>query len=92
MLFGIMGVLTTCKLNDTENFKFYPNTVRRLIAVEPNLEMYPLIEDHKSDLPPLVDLDVIPGIAQDMSNIEDESIDTVVAFHVLCSIKDVEWH
>lgn len=71
-----------------ENFKFYPDSITKLIAIEPNLEMYPLIDEAKLQNPGL-NVEVIPGIAQDLSKLEDNSVDYVVAFHVLCTINDV---
>ena len=73
----------------TENFKFYPPLVTRLIAIEPNMEMYPMIELSKSSLSSNVELIVTPGIAQELSHIKDGSVDAVVAFHVLCTVSNI---
>ena len=61
----------------------------KLIAIEPNLEMYPFIEESKKLLSADVELSVIPGIAQEISHLPDDSVDAVVAFHVLCTIRNV---
>lgn len=73
-----------------ENFKHYPKTVSKLIAIEPNLEMYPLINEAKLNAHQITEIEVVPGIAQDLSSIEDNSVDYVIAFHVLCTINDVD--
>ena len=62
----------------------------KLIAVEPNLEMYSFIEESKRSLLPTIEFNLISGIAQELSGIKDSSVDYVTAFHVLCTINDVE--
>lgn len=71
------------------NFKFYGEGVNTLYAVEPNLEMYPMIEQARGTLKPSIKLQVLPGIAQNLTQFKDNSVDNIVLFHVLCTIGGV---
>lgn len=71
------------------NLPFYPNGTQ-LYSVEPNpyFELY--FKENASEFPGIRVEKFVRGTAEDMSMIEDESIDVVVSTHVLCSVSDVE--
>ena len=68
------------------NFKYIGNKVEKLIAIEPNLEMFPFMRESAKDLPINVELVIEPGIAQNLTSIPDNSLDAVLLVHVLCTI------
>ena len=71
------------------NLKFYPNNTH-LIAVEPNPYFDSCFEKKLGDFPHIVLEKSITGSAEDMSDIEDNSVDVVVSTHVLCSVNDIK--
>ena len=71
------------------NLKFYPNSTH-LITVEPNSNFDGLLEKKLEDYPNIILEKAINGTAEDMSGIEDNSIDVVISTHVLCSVSDVK--
>lgn len=76
-------------IGSANNLRFYP-TKTRLITVEPNCNFDGLLQKKLQDFPHIVLEKSINGCAEDMSAIEDESIDVVVSTHVLCSVSDIK--
>ncbi|MGV2826697.1 class I SAM-dependent methyltransferase [Myxosarcina sp. GI1(2024)] len=66
---------------------YYPKDIN-WIGIEPNPFMHPYLEREASKLG-LVNIKLLSGIAEDLP-VEDESIDTVVSTHVLCSVSDLQ--
>ena len=69
------------------NLPHYPDTVKKLVTVDPNFGMgrYTARQMEASDIE--VDRHVLSGESLPM---QDESFDTVVSTWTLCSIKDIE--
>ena len=72
------------------NFRYFGDKVKKLIAVEPNLEMFPFMRESAKDLPPNVELVIESGIAQNLTFLADNSMDSVVLIHVLCTINALD--
>ncbi|XP_023219141.1 uncharacterized protein LOC111621287 [Centruroides sculpturatus] len=71
------------------NFKYYPENTS-LICVEPNNNFQKYFQENQSKFPNVkLDLFICSG-AEDMKEIEDDSVDVVVSTHVLCSVNDVQ--
>ncbi|XP_067139056.1 thiol S-methyltransferase TMT1B-like [Centruroides vittatus] len=71
------------------NFKYYPDNTS-LICVEPNDNFQKYFQANNSKFPNVkLDLFICSG-AEDMKEIEDDSVDVVVATHVLCSVNNVQ--
>ena len=68
------------------NLAYYPNQID-WIGIEPNPYMHPYLEK-EAQKHGLSQIKLLQGTAEDLP-IEDESIDTVVSTHVLCSVKDL---
>ncbi len=68
------------------NLAYYPKKID-WIGVEPNPYMHPYLE-REAQKHGLSAIKLLQGTAEDLP-IKDESIDTVVSTHVLCSVKDL---
>ncbi|AFZ38143.1 Methyltransferase type 11 (plasmid) [Stanieria cyanosphaera PCC 7437] len=68
------------------NLPYYPNNIH-WIGVEPNVYMYPYLK-REAQQQGLLNIELHQGTAEDLP-VEDESIDTVVSTHVLCSVNQV---
>jgi ubiquinone/menaquinone biosynthesis C-methylase UbiE len=66
---------------------YYPNKIH-WIGVEPNPYMHPYLE-REAQQQGLSNIELRQGSAENLP-VEDESIDTVVSTHVLCSVKDID--
>ncbi|GAB6023507.1 hypothetical protein CHUAL_008284 [Chamberlinius hualienensis] len=71
------------------NFQFYPEN-SKMIIVEPNRHFESLREKNLSQWPMLTMEKTVVGSGEDLSAIEDNSVDAVVATLVLCSVVDVD--
>ncbi|CAG2110876.1 unnamed protein product [Medioppia subpectinata] len=69
------------------NFEFYPSNCR-VIALDYNSYFEKYFRENKSKFPNILCEDFVNGRAEDMREIEDNSVDVVVATYVLCSVKD----
>ena len=69
------------------NFDCYPNDCK-LIALDYNREFEKSFMENVSKYPNIEFIEYIEGMAEDMSQIEDNSIDVVLITHALCSVKD----
>ncbi|CAG2162371.1 unnamed protein product [Oppiella nova] len=69
------------------NFEFYPSNCR-IIALDYNSYFEKYFRQNKSKFPNILCEDFVNGMAEDMRQIEDNSVDVVVATYVLCSVKD----
>ena len=66
---------------------YYPEDIS-WIGVEPNPFMHPYLEREAQQLG-LANIKLLSGTAEDLP-VEDQSIDTVVSTHVLCSVTDLQ--
>ena len=66
---------------------YYPENIN-WIGIEPNPFMHSYLEREAEQLG-LANIKLLQGTAEDLP-VEDESIDTVVSTHVLCSVTDVQ--
>ena len=69
------------------NLAYYSKDVH-WIGIEPNPFMHPYLE-REAQQQGLSNIELRQGTAEDLP-VEDESIDTVVSTHVLCSVKDLD--
>lgn len=69
------------------NLAYYPDNID-WIGVEPNPHMHPYLQ-REARQQGLSNLELYQGTAEDLP-VEDESIDTVVSTHVLCSVRDLD--
>jgi ubiquinone/menaquinone biosynthesis C-methylase UbiE len=69
------------------NLAYYPSQIN-WIGVEPNPFMHPYLE-REAQQQGLANVDLRAGSAENIP-VEDESIDTVVSTHVLCSVTDLQ--
>ena len=69
------------------NFEFYPCNCR-IIALDYNSYFEKYFRENKSKFPHIICDKFVNGMAEDMKQIEDNSVDVVVATYVLCSVKD----
>ena len=66
---------------------YYPKNID-WIGIEPNPYMHPYLE-REAQQQGLANVKLLQGTAEDLP-VEDESIDTVVSTHVLCSVTDLQ--
>lgn len=66
---------------------YYPKDIH-WIGIEPNPYMHPYLE-REAQQQGLTNIELQSGSAEKLP-VEDESIDTVVSTHVLCSVTDLE--
>ncbi|XP_054163904.1 putative methyltransferase-like protein 7A [Oppia nitens] len=71
------------------NLKYYPKNTR-LIALEPNENMWKHFHNKLRQYPYIILENAITGSAEDMSIIDDNTIDVIVSTHVLCSVCDIK--
>jgi SAM-dependent methyltransferase len=71
------------------NFHHYPKNAR-IIALDKNHHFRDYYIENQGKFPGLVLEEFIHGMAEDMRDVPDESVDAVVATHVLCSVTDPE--
>ncbi|XP_022706762.1 uncharacterized protein LOC111270679 [Varroa jacobsoni] len=69
------------------NLDCYPKS-SRVVGIEPNPYLIDTLLEKQKSHPELVR--VIRGYAEDLADIQDESIDAVVSTLVLCSVRDVD--
>ena len=69
------------------NLAYYPSQIN-WIGVEPNVYMYPYLK-RKAQQQALSNIELHQGTAENLP-VEDESIDTVVSTHVLCSVSQLQ--
>jgi SAM-dependent methyltransferase len=85
LLDGLAGTVVEVGPGNGPNFALYPNTVERVIAVEP--EPYLRGRAAKAAAGAPVQIDVVAGDAEHLP-VEDGSVDAVVLALVLCSVPD----
>jgi ubiquinone/menaquinone biosynthesis C-methylase UbiE len=85
LLAGLTGAVCEVGAGQGLNFAHYPNTVTRVIAIEPEptLRAYAIDAARRGPIP----IEVLDGTA-DALPVADESCEVVVASLVLCSIPD----
>lgn len=87
LLQGLHGRVADVGCGDGKNFAHYPDTVERVIAVEPEQTLREQAE--RSARQASVPVHVVPGHADDLP-IDTDSLDAVVVTLVLCSVPDVD--
>lgn len=85
LLADLRGTVVEVGAGDGANFAFYPDTVRRVIAVEPDPYLRERATRRASAAP--VPIDVLDGTAERLP-VDDASIDAAVFCLVLCSVPD----
>src|SRR5579859_1414487 len=85
LLDGLSGNVVEVGPGNGPNFAFYPSTVERVIAVEP--EPYLRERAAKAATSAAVQIDVVAGDAEHLP-VGDESVDAIVLALVLCSVPD----
>ncbi|KAK3755696.1 hypothetical protein QZH41_008939 [Actinostola sp. cb2023] len=70
------------------NFSFFPKG-STVIALDPNPHMEKYLKQNASEFPNVTIKKVITGFAEDLSDIEDNSLAIVVCTLTLCSVQDV---
>ena len=85
LLSGLSGTVLEAGCGNGRNFPHYPDTVTRVVAVEPDPYLRGLAERAAQTAP--VPIDVIKGTAEEIPA-PDESFDAVVACLMLCSVPD----
>lgn len=87
LLAGVRGDVIEVGAGAGANFIHYPDTVRRVTAVEPE----PLLRTEAAHAASgvAVPIDVVPGTGERLAA-DDASADTVVFTLVLCSVRDVQ--
>jgi ubiquinone/menaquinone biosynthesis C-methylase UbiE len=85
LLAGLSGPVLEVGAGDGLNLRHYPETVSRVVAVEPEPHLRSLAEAAAARAP--VQVDVVDGIAERLPA-DDDSIDAVVVSLVLCSVAD----
>jgi ubiquinone/menaquinone biosynthesis C-methylase UbiE len=85
LLEGLSGKVIEVGAGNGLNFSLYPDTVEKVLAVEPESLLREAAVDEARGAP--VEIDVVNGIASELPA-EDASQDAVVASLVLCSVRD----
>jgi ubiquinone/menaquinone biosynthesis C-methylase UbiE len=85
LLAGLTGQVIEVGAGDGLNFRHYPPTVTRVLAVEPEPHLRGLAHANAAKAP--VQVDVVDGLA-DQLPAETNSADAVVVSLVLCSVRD----
>jgi len=70
------------------NLPFFPKG-SSVIALDPNPHMEKYLKQNASQFPNITIKKVITGFAEDLTEIEDNSVATVVCTLTLCSVQDV---
>ena len=76
-------------LNVGANFEFFPPN-SKLTVVEPNAYFEPYFYKNQSKHPTVKMEKFVVAPAEDMKDVEDNSVDVVVSTLVLCSVDNVE--
>ncbi len=69
------------------NFEYYPSNIQ-LIALDNNSYFEKYFNENKSKFAHINCEEFLNGNVEDMNQIEDESMDVVVATYLLCSVED----
>jgi ubiquinone/menaquinone biosynthesis C-methylase UbiE len=85
LLTELTGTVIEVGAGDGLNFRHYPSTVTRVLAVEPEPHLRSLATTAATQAP--VQVEVIDGLAEQLP-VDTGSIDAVVASLVLCSVRD----
>jgi SAM-dependent methyltransferase len=85
LLAGLSGEVVEVGAGNGLNFAHYPDTVARVVAVEP--EAYLREKAAAATGHAEVKVDVVPGVAERLP-LEDASVDAGIASLVLCSVPD----
>lgn len=85
---GFLGLLTKYYDSTGANFEFFPPN-SKLIVVEPNAFFEPLFYERQKKSLTKVDKFLLT-CAEDMKEVEDNSMDVVVSTLVLCSVRDLK--
>ncbi|OLF06709.1 SAM-dependent methyltransferase [Actinophytocola xinjiangensis] len=85
LLTGLTGEVVEVGAGNDANFRYYPPTVTRVLAVEPERRLRGLAEAAARDAP--VPVEVVDGLAQRLPA-ADDSADAVICALVLCSVGD----
>lgn len=86
LLVGASGRLLEIGAGHGANFAFYPAEVTEAIAIEPEPRLRSLAREAAAAT--AIPIDVRPGRAEALDDLEDASVDVAVTSLVLCSIKD----
>lgn len=86
MLAGARGSVLELGAGNGANFRHYPDTVERVLAVEPE----PYLRERAAEAAARasIPIEVVPGLAEHLPAGEDE-FDVAVACMVLCSVSDL---
>jgi ubiquinone/menaquinone biosynthesis C-methylase UbiE len=85
LLAGLTGTVIEVGAGDGLNFRHYPPTVTRVLAVEPEPHLRSLAHTATTHAP--VQVEVVNGLAEQLP-VETSSVDAVVVSLVLCSVRD----
>lgn len=85
---GVLRILEI-GVGDGANLKYYPPGCH-LTSVEPNPFFESYFAKNSYKFPHITIKKFIRGSAEDMSDVQSESVDVVVSTHVLCSVTDVD--
>jgi len=80
------GTVAEIGMGTGSNMQYYPDGVK-VIAVEPNEAMERYILENAAELG--IEIDIRRSSAEELP-LDDESVDTVITTHVLCSVADVQ--
>ena len=84
---GVLRILEI-GVGDGANLKYYPNGCR-LTSVEPNPYFESYFHENGHNFPHISIERFIHASAEEMTDVESDSIDVVVSTHVLCSVADI---
>src|SRR5829696_6004473 len=85
LLAGLTGRVIEVGAGDGLNFRHYPPTVTRVLAVEPEPHLRSLAHKRAAQAP--VQVEVVDGLAEQLPA-ETGNMDAVVVSLVLCSVRD----
>lgn len=88
LLNNISGDVLELGCGTGANLEFYPDSVKRLVLVEPNIHMHKHLEE-KILTYKLNRTEILNDVAENLS-IRDASFDVVICTLVLCSVKNLE--
>ena len=87
LLAGLSGTVVEVGAGSGSNFRHYPATVTRLVAVEPEPRLRRAAEGESASGSASVPVEVVDGLAERLP-LGDGSVDAVVCSLVLCSVRD----